>query len=664
MPIGFLEWNCHDALPPVRFDPPDRAIVVLFLKCLPDEWIATIRKTVRTYQITPLNSRNYQYVLEMNSGSLMLVLYLDKSFRIADLFFRPQRFMNCPGYSVIISGVHIQCDSSDHYKIATTGEAREGQNAQHPFIVLSRFLFRKRNRPFLEASAPSLFPIGLRAHIESRQYRESTRKDFVQALRTDFPGSIKLYLTVKVSDRLERIDTSTSVFGLTWVFPWAHHMLSSVSPNCAMTDATFSIMKPYVLEILHLITCNESIPIALAVFPTETVESYQRLYDHVALVLIKNELPQNLLEKLPLVSDEGSALEALVASKNLDWKWCHHHLVKKVGASTMIGDWVSRLLRCCSHEDAILLAANISEEIKLLESQEAKVVSHPKFSFLDMMLSSIAQPFRPSLFLRRWARWERFGCPTTTNAAESTHARLNGHLRGLTNAHFIGRLTVIWKQLKQRFVERNSPERIRNRSWNRYLRRREQSRTQMDPAMLEFYQRLHSFGNGQQPEVLIFPDFPECYEGSSQFSQQFVYDRLPESWISPEQLTTLQEGELISTPDEDGLPDDVDDPIPLRELAGIPPRSEAHDLSLSLTPCSSSSGMVNPSHNAAGWDIISSVHRLARDSKGWTTQTWKNAIAQVFTIGRDYLPNPESPLCPEAEAQWRVRALRELGIEL
>jgi hypothetical protein len=601
--------------------------------------------------------------MEMSCNKLLFLdFYFDRRFVIADLFFRPFCGLNCPGVSRIFYGLKISCTAPNHYAIEATGMLSDNYDSHHPFNVLAHWLFTIKNRPFLEASVPSLFPIQIINLIEGRQNRESARKNFLETLKTDFPGSIKVYKIAAVSDRLECLAPPLSLFGLTWVFPWAVHMLNSLPPNCAMTDATFSVMKPSVLEFLHVIFCNESIPIALAVFPTETMQSYTRLYEHVGRVLMTNDAPADLLDKLPLVSDEGSALEALIASKGLDWKWCHHHLVKKAGASTIMGDWVSRLLRTCSYDDATLVAANIRAEITLLESQGANAFNHSKNSLLANMLQSLGRDQLP-IFLKRWARWERFGCPTTTNAAESTHARLNSHLKELTNAHFIGRLRVVWKQLKRRFVERNSEDRIRNRSWNRFNMRSAKSRNQMPAAMSEFYKRLHSLGNGRHPGVLMFPVFLDRHEWSSDFAEEIVRDQLPDSWLRPKELAAPEEREPVAGVEGDDFPDEADDPIPFPELLEIPGVPENHDMSQSLAVFPNPIARLNPSHNAAAWDIIASVHRLARNSKEWTTERWKHVIGTVFTIGVDYLPDGESKLQPDAEALWRVRSLQEIGIE-
>jgi hypothetical protein len=59
----------------------------------------------------------------------------------------------------------------------------------------------------------------------------------------------------------------------TCVLPWCVDVLDE-GANCAVTDTTFRILKPYTLAILTLIFANESIPIAFSVSPTEDEDSY------------------------------------------------------------------------------------------------------------------------------------------------------------------------------------------------------------------------------------------------------------------------------------------------------------------------------------------------------------------------------------------------------
>jgi hypothetical protein len=64
----------------------------------------------------------------------------------------------------------------------------------------------------------------------------------------------------------------------------------------------------------------------------------------------------------------------------------------------------------------------------------------------------------------RWARWERLGCPTTSNAAESMPAKLNAKTRETRT--FLGRLGIAKDVLFKRYDERNSDPRVTRRSAN------------------------------------------------------------------------------------------------------------------------------------------------------------------------------------------------------
>jgi hypothetical protein len=71
----------------------------------------------------------------------------------------------------------------------------------------------------------------------------------------------------------------------------------------------------------------------------------------------------NLLERLPLLSDQGVALSALVDHLRLVWKHCPRHLIENAGASTLTGESMRQLLQCPSLSEAQALAARIEHEI-------------------------------------------------------------------------------------------------------------------------------------------------------------------------------------------------------------------------------------------------------------------------------------------------------------
>jgi hypothetical protein len=77
------------------------------------------------------------------------------------------------------------------------------------------------------------------------------------------PGSLKVYVSEPTGDAMKAITDDLDWFGLTALFPWTVEMLGFIRSNCAMLDATFRMLKPYVLESRNLISANNSTPIAL-----------------------------------------------------------------------------------------------------------------------------------------------------------------------------------------------------------------------------------------------------------------------------------------------------------------------------------------------------------------------------------------------------------------
>jgi hypothetical protein len=197
------------------------------------------------------------------------------------------------------------------------------------------------------------------AESEKRRQRDQARRDFSGGLCAIAAGSVRIYESHQSGSLMKPITDDSFLFGLTWVFPWASQMLCSITPNCLMTDATFKIMHPYTLEILHAIYGNESIPIAVGGFPSETMESDDRTYRHVQAVLLLNAVPDpNYLYRLRLASDQGSGLKAFVKNRGIDWKLCHRHLIETRGPTLRLAiGWPV----CC----AVLRFLNFAELFNL-----------------------------------------------------------------------------------------------------------------------------------------------------------------------------------------------------------------------------------------------------------------------------------------------------------
>jgi hypothetical protein len=145
-------------------------------------------------------------------------------------------------------------------------------------------------------------------------------------------------------------DKQEQLFGLTWIFPWAQSIIRDIFPNCIILDGTFRSMRPYTLIVIEAAIANESIPIGLSISPTEKHDVYERLYAHLAEVL--GEGGADLLKRIPVLSDQGRALKTFVRKLGLRWLACHRHLIQSAGASSLVGDWVRRLLDCGNVDEA------------------------------------------------------------------------------------------------------------------------------------------------------------------------------------------------------------------------------------------------------------------------------------------------------------------------
>jgi hypothetical protein len=229
-------------------------------------------------------------------------LYLDATFTLMLLYFKPEAWPSGRG------GLHVlDCPMGLLLGLPPPSpdlKSRSAAYPNHPFILLARRLSSIWSLEVVDRSALALFPSEIGDSMEARRRREAAVHNFLGALQHIRLGSVKVYASAASGYSLKKISEDISLYGLTAVFPWAIHMLTAMTPNCVELDATFKILKPYILKILHLIFANESITIAIAVFPTETTESYQLLYSHVEAILGHAGVGTEVLSKLPLVSDQ------------------------------------------------------------------------------------------------------------------------------------------------------------------------------------------------------------------------------------------------------------------------------------------------------------------------------------------------------------------------
>jgi hypothetical protein len=124
-----------------------------------------------------------------------------------------------------------------------------------------------------------LFP-NLAASFVQMAAKGRWRSDLAKVLAELTGGTVHVTYTTVYNSHLRPFGLGRYLFCLTCVLPWAVDILVK-RPNCLMTDSTFKCVKPYTLPILHAIIANESIPMAFGISPTETADSYGRIYEHI-----------------------------------------------------------------------------------------------------------------------------------------------------------------------------------------------------------------------------------------------------------------------------------------------------------------------------------------------------------------------------------------------
>jgi ubiquitin C-terminal hydrolase len=119
------------------------------------------------------------------------------------------------------------------------------------------------------------------------QMRNADARRNLGKFLSDFTrGSVRILFTETPGTPMFELGNGQYLFGFTLVFPWALALLA-LRPNCLETDTTFYCVRPYTMAWLLAIFANTSIPLAIGIFPSETAQSYIRIYDHITKLMEK-----------------------------------------------------------------------------------------------------------------------------------------------------------------------------------------------------------------------------------------------------------------------------------------------------------------------------------------------------------------------------------------
>ena len=194
--------------------------------------------------------------------------------------------------------------------------------------------------------------------------------------------------------------------------------------NCIELDASFYVLNPFVFCIPLIIIGNESIPIGLSVGPSEKSNLYEQFYNFL------KKIDQNSYERLkeiPVLSDEGSALEKFCSDNNLQHFLCFVHILRKFGSSSKLGGLIKGLIYQKSEEEfKKSWRQKMPNILKELKENPQHIKRFEKLFNCSVEDNSISDPDFTHQSL--WNR-EIFHIPATTNHIESCHSHVNAAVR-------------------------------------------------------------------------------------------------------------------------------------------------------------------------------------------------------------------------------------------
>ncbi len=425
----------------------------------------SILEYVRFFYYLPLdiyceikNSNNQNYSIRINfyyQNNLIYHIFSNNDFSDYDFILDPS------GHNLNWK-LSDGCYYIDYLELEEYG--KKELNSEHPYIKIGKFFYKQNN--YIQNNFLSLFINPLITKYLLRHEKE-LQKDFIHYIQNNFEGSIIIYSTQTKCEKFQYLFDEKRLYGLTYIFPWSISLLN-IDFDCFMTDATFKSMKPYILSILNIIISNESFPIGLSISPSETSSNYQRLWDHLISISLSLGINIETFKHHPFICDQGTGIKKFLIDNNIDIKYCHRHLIENFVSNSLIGNWVSRILRTNTKEEFEIISKIIKAEIDIylqnvnINEQNSKAIE--KFQKLNILLGFQKQ--NNDYNIEKWARWLRYGCPTTTNSIESIHHHINCNIPH--KGTFISRLQNVKNVLFKKFDTR---EQWHGNNYNKYVKK-------------------------------------------------------------------------------------------------------------------------------------------------------------------------------------------------
>ena len=294
-------------------------------------------------------------------------------------------------------------------------------HTKHPLRVIGKFLFKREDCDMILKKF--LHPLIYTQKSLYLHHLFSSNSNSLESIMNKTKGHYFLLLyKSSISENNLLVHNDKQVQYLVWIAPWCKKFLEFHS-GYIQIDASFYALHPYVYSVPLLILDNAAIPLGIVLGPQENNHLFNYFYDFVGRIYPSLILQ---LKKMPILSDEGSAIKLFAQIQGLIQFFCYRHLIEKLGSNSILGEIARFLLfqPTKKHYNKVLpqVISDVNEYISeslVKTAQVEKFRNIFEFKLLDNKLVAVDDHQHGI-----WHRME-YGISTCSNHIERLHRTLN-----------------------------------------------------------------------------------------------------------------------------------------------------------------------------------------------------------------------------------------------
>lgn len=280
----------------------------------------------------------------------------------------------------------------------------------------------------------SVAPFDLKT-IKRTQYKTLNPDNSLEGIFNNFGGTLFKF---HPKESINLTEYPFEVFA--YFSPYFEEIVESTQFEIATTielDATFRVLSPYALCIPTVIFRNTGIPLGILISPSEKTSLYcmffeaLKKFDEVKENSEENSLFLKFIKKKYL-TDEHKSFTKLSTIYGLEMYNCMVHLIRSIGANSLLGLLLKDMLFTFSGEEWSNNLSRFYHTFNILYEFSDKKESDIRFIKVSQVLGldsygnevQVKKEYSP-LYKRL-----EYNVPSTTNHVESMHKQLNTIIKG------------------------------------------------------------------------------------------------------------------------------------------------------------------------------------------------------------------------------------------